>query len=101
MINIEKIEEKIAKIAEAGLDLPCFAYISINSMKHMFSVYYPTRIEMNGFTYCSIYTQFGQISVFAMGNLSDDDVILCSNHNVILDMLHKLDYQRGTSYCEQ
>jgi hypothetical protein len=97
MINIEKIEEKIAKIAEAGLELPCFAYISIRSMQSMFSVYYPSRRD-TGFSYCTIYTSFGRLTVFAMMSLSDDDVILCSNYNIILDILSKLDFERSTLY---
>ena len=94
MISIEKIEEKIAKIAEAGLELPCFAYISTESMKSMFSVYYLSRTEKNGFTYCSIYTSFGQIAVFAMKSLSNDDIVLCSHDNIILDIFYRLDCER-------
>jgi hypothetical protein len=97
MISIEKIEEKIVKIAEAGLELPCFAYISTRSMQSMFSVYYPSRREA-GFSYCTIYTQFGRMTVFAMTSLSDDDVVLSSNYNIILDILHKLDFERLTLY---
>jgi hypothetical protein len=96
MISIEKIEEKTAKMAEAGLELPCFAYISANSMKHLFSIYYPLRKDV-GFSFCNIYTSFGKLTVFAMMSLSDDDVILCSNYNIILDVLSKLD-QRPTLY---
>ncbi len=97
MISIEKIEEKIAKIAEAGLELPCFAYISIRSMQSMFTIYYPSRKE-SGFNYCTMYTQFGKMTVFAMTSLSDDDVVLSSNYNIILDILYKLDLERSTLY---
>ena len=99
MTSIDLLNEKMAKIAEAGLELPCFAYVSTKSMTSIFGVYYPVRTEMSGFTYCSVYTHFGKIAIFAMDTLDDDDILLCSKSNLILDMFHKLCCNKVV-YCE-
>lgn len=98
MITIEDIEIKSLRLIEMGHEVPHYAFISVNAIKNIFSMAGLAKKENYGYSSFSVWTSFGRVHVIGFSSIKDDDVILSTRGNIIIDFLDKVGINEDIVY---
>ena len=98
MITIQDIETRSMNLIEMGHSVPHYAFISSNSIKGIFLMAGLARKTNSGYSSFSVWTSFGRVHVIGFSSIDDDEVILSTHGNIIIDFLDKVGINENIVY---